>query len=156
MWTAVRQLSSHDGVYYDYEEHLNSKILLLIQIFYMALTNICDKATKLFKTFLSFKRVASHLAKIDVQYGQPQIFFRLGFVFFFLHCPLFREGCGGSSSRLSCHTSRSSITSIISLGRSPKRFHPRFSMQSIHLVLGRPTGLLPFALVCKACLGSLS
>ena len=38
---------------------------------------------------------------------------------FFLHCPLFREGCGGSSSRLSRHTSRSSITSIISLGRSP-------------------------------------
>ena len=48
--------------------------------------------------------------------------------FFFLHCPLFREGCGGSSSRLSRHTSRSSITSIISLGRSPKRFHPRSSM----------------------------
>ena len=35
---------------------------------------------------------------------------------FFLHCPLIREGCGGSSSRLSRHTSRSSITSIISLG----------------------------------------
>ena len=50
------------------------------------------------------------------------------FFFFFLHCPLFREGCGGSSSRLSRHTSRSSITSIISLGRSPKRFHPRSSM----------------------------
>ena len=48
--------------------------------------------------------------------------------FFFLHCPLFREGCGGSSSRLSHHTLRSSITSIISLGRSPKRFHPRSSM----------------------------
>ena len=48
--------------------------------------------------------------------------------FFFLHCPLFLEGCGGSSSRLSRHTSRSSITSIISLGRSPKRFHPRSSM----------------------------
>ena len=48
--------------------------------------------------------------------------------FFFLHCPLFREGCGGSSSRLSRHTSRSSITSIISLGRSPKQFHPRSSM----------------------------
>ena len=50
------------------------------------------------------------------------------FFFFFLHCPLFREGCGGSSSRLSRHTSRSSITSIISLGRSPKQFHPRSSM----------------------------
>ena len=50
------------------------------------------------------------------------------FFFFFLHCPLFREGCGGSSSRLSRHTSRSSITSIISLGRSPMRFHPRSSM----------------------------
>ena len=42
--------------------------------------------------------------------------------------PLFREGCRGSSSRLSRHTSRSSINSIISLGRSPKRFHPRSSM----------------------------
>ena len=50
------------------------------------------------------------------------------FFFFFLHFPLFHEGCGGSSSRLSRHTSRSSITSIISLGRSPKRFHPRSSM----------------------------
>ena len=50
------------------------------------------------------------------------------FFFFFLHCPLFREGCGGSSSRLSRHTSRSSITSIISLRRSPNRFHPRSSM----------------------------
>ena len=55
----------------------------------------------------------------------PFFFF---FFFFFLHCPLFREGCGGSSSRLSRQTSRSSITSIISLGRSPKRFHPRSSM----------------------------
>ena len=45
-----------------------------------------------------------------------------------LHCPLFREGCRGSSSRLSRHTSRSSITSIISLGRSPKQFHSRSSM----------------------------
>ena len=31
----------------------------------------------------------------------------MSFFFFFLHCPLFREGCGGSSSRLSRHTSRS-------------------------------------------------
>ena len=38
--------------------------------------------------------------------------------FFFLYCPLFCEGCGGSSSRLSRHTSRSSITSIISLGEA--------------------------------------
>ena len=42
------------------------------------------------------------------------------FLFFFLHCPLFREGCEGSSSRLSRHTSRSYITSFISLGWSPK------------------------------------
>ena len=42
----------------------------------------------------------------------------VSFYVFFLHCPLFREGCGGSSSRLSRHTSRSSITSIISLGRT--------------------------------------
>ena len=27
-------------------------------------------------------------------------------IFFFLHCPLFCDGCGGSSSRLSRHTSR--------------------------------------------------
>ena len=32
--------------------------------------------------------------------------------FFFLHCPLFREGCGGRISRLSRLTSRSSISSI--------------------------------------------
>ena len=48
------------------------------------------------------------------------------YYFFFLHCPLFREGCGGSCSRLSCHTSRSSIISIISLGWSPKQFHSRY------------------------------
>ena len=34
-----------------------------------------------------------------------------------LHFPLLREGCIGSSSKSSRHTSRSSITSIISLGR---------------------------------------
>ena len=39
------------------------------------------------------------------------------FVFcFFLYCPLFREGCGGSCLRLSHHSSQSSITSIILLG----------------------------------------
>ena len=42
--------------------------------------------------------------------------------------PGYATGCGGSSSRLSRHTSRSSITSIISLGRNPKQFHPRSSM----------------------------
>ena len=62
--------------------------------------------------------------KLDVAKFMAKVFF----FFFFLHCPLFREGCGGSSSRLSRHTSRSSITCIISLGRSPKRFHPRSSM----------------------------
>jgi len=36
-----------------------------------------------------------------------------------------REGCGGNSSRLSRHTSRSATTSNISRGWSPKRFHPR-------------------------------
>ena len=59
--------------------------------------------------------------------------------FFFFHCPLFREGCGGSSSRLSRHTLQFSITSIISLCWSPKRFHPRSSMKLVDLVLGRPT-----------------
>jgi len=39
-----------------------------------------------------------------------------------------REGYGGSSSRLSRHTSRSATTFNISLGWSPKRFHPRSSM----------------------------
>ena len=48
--------------------------------------------------------------------------------FFFLHCSLFPKGCGGNRSRLSCHTSRSSITSIILLRWSPKRFHSRSSM----------------------------
>ena len=37
-----------------------------------------------------------------------------------LHCSLFLEGCGGSKSRLSYYTSRSSITPIISLGSSFK------------------------------------
>ena len=62
----------------------------------------------------------------EITFLQKFIFWKLFFFFFFffLHCPLFREDCGGSSSRLSRHTSRSSITSIISLGRSPKRFHP--------------------------------
>ena len=50
------------------------------------------------------------------------------YIFFFLHCPLFREGCKGSSSRLSRHTSLSFITSIISLEQSPKQFHPRSLM----------------------------
>ena len=67
------------------------------------------------------------------QYLRDKILLKKGlgemlFFFFFPHCPLFREGCGGSSSRLSRHTSRSSITSIILLGRSPKRFYPRSSM----------------------------
>ena len=76
------------------------------------------------------------------------------FLFFFLHYPLFCEGCGGSS-RLSRHTSRSSITFIILLGWSPKRSYPRSSILLVHLVLGHPTGLLPFALASKACLVSL-
>ena len=46
--------------------------------------------------------------------------------FFFRHCPFFREGWEGScSSRLSRHASRSSI---ILLGRSPKRYHSRSLM----------------------------
>ena len=49
-------------------------------------------------------------------------------LFLFLDCLLFCEGCGCSSSRLSRHTSRSFITCIISLGWSPKRFHPRSSI----------------------------
>ena len=69
---------------------------------------------------------------------------------------LFREGCGGSRSRLSHQTSRSSITSIISLEWSPKRFYPRSSISLVHLLLGCPHGLLPFALASKACLWSLS
>ena len=99
-----------------------------------------------------FQPVRKHPA----HHQQMAIFYSKWSSFFFFHCPLFREGCEGSSSRLSRHTSRSSITSIISLGRSPKWFHPRFSMWSVHLDLGRPTGLLPFALASKACLGSLS
>jgi len=39
-----------------------------------------------------------------------------------------REGCGGSSPKLSCYTSRSATTSNMSLGWSPKRFHSRSSM----------------------------
>jgi len=38
-----------------------------------------------------------------------------------------RKGCEGSSSRLSRHISRSANTYNISLGWSPKRFHPRSS-----------------------------
>ena len=38
------------------------------------------------------------------------------------------EDCGGSSLRLSYHTSRFSNTPIILLECSPKQFHPRSSM----------------------------
>ena len=44
------------------------------------------------------------------------------------NCPIFSEGYGNSSSRLSYHTSQFSITIIISLMWSPKQFHPRPSM----------------------------
>ena len=33
----------------------------------------------------------------------------------YLHCPIFRKDCKGSSSRLCSHTSLSSLTSIVSL-----------------------------------------
>ena len=69
--------------------------------------------------------------------------------------PLFREGRGGSSSKFSLHTSRSSTTSFISLRLSPKRFHPRPSMWLSHFGLGRPTGLLPLRMANRACFGSL-
>ena len=42
----------------------------------------------------------------------------------FFNCSLFREGYGGNRSRLSHHSSRSSIKSIISLGWSPQQYHP--------------------------------
>ena len=77
---------------------------------------------------LSFPALGSASTSLHKTHIKSAFSFFFFFFFFFLHCPLFREGCGGSSSRLSRHTSRSSITSIISLGRSPKRFHPRSSM----------------------------
>ena len=53
------------------------------------------------------------------------------FFFFFLQSPLFRDGSGGSSSRLSRHTSQSSMISILSPGWSPKRLHFRSQNQNI-------------------------
>ena len=71
--------------------------------------------------------------------------------------PAFSGGLREHSSRLSLHTARSSITFIISLGCSTKRFHTRSSMQLIVPSNFRSsTGLLPFALAGKACLGRLS
>ena len=71
--------------------------------------------------------------------------------FFFLH-KLFLEGCGVSNSRLTRHTSRSTNTDCISLGWSLKRFQPRSSIQSSHLVHGLPTSLFPLTSAYKVCL----
>ena len=55
-----------------------------------------------------------------------------------LYCPLFRDGCGGSSSRLSHHTSR--ILSFC-LGEIPNNStqDPQFNIDSSTVVFGRST-----------------
>ena len=116
-WLVVEKLYMARGILSKLRRHAAQSVLkcvyysLVYPYLYYGVTSWGNTATKYTKT-------------IQIQQNYIGFFF----FFFFLHCPLFREGCGGSSSRLSRHTSRSSITSIISLGRSPKRFHPRSSM----------------------------
>ena len=68
--------------------------------------------------------------------------------------PLSREGCGGSTSRLSYHTSRSSIPPSFRSGEDPRNFiqDPQCNIDSSKVVLGRPTIFFPFALASKVCL----
>ena len=68
---------------------------------------------------------------------------------------LSREGCGGSSSRLSYHTSQSSITLIILLGKVPSNSiqDPQCTIDSSTEVLGRLTVFFfLFALASKVCM----
>ena len=67
-----------------------------------------------------------------------------------LHCPLSREGCGGSSSGLSCHTSRSSSPPSFCLGKVPSHStgDPQCNIDSSTVVLGHPTVFFPICF-CK-------
>ena len=80
------------------------------------------------------------------------------FIYFvlFVYCSLFREGCAGCNLKLSCHISRSSITSIISLNDVPSNSiqDPQCTVFGPSTeVLGRPTDLFPFSLASEACWG---
>jgi len=88
------------------------------------------------------------IRKINAQNSKPlqsnektHTFFSILSSFSFLELAHFSEGCGGSSSRLSCLTSLSATTPNI--------------LQISKRVCGRPTGLFPFTFASKACLGSL-
>ena len=65
----------------------------------------------------------------------------------------FLEDFKGNSSKFIRHTFRSTNTDCISLGGSPKRFQPRSSIQSSHVVCGWSTGFFLFILARKFCLG---
>ena len=79
---------------------------------------------------------------------------------FSLHCPLFRDGCRGSSSRLSNHTSRSSSHPSFCLCEVPSNStqDPQCNIDSYTVVQSRPTVFFffRFALASKACLGRFS
>ena len=50
---------------------------------------------------------------------------------FFFYCPLFLEGCGSNSSRLSRHTSRSSITGSFTPSRKSPSRNYKFSKKHL-------------------------
>ena len=77
---------------------------------------LCSSLCHLVCTFKTFSSLRLFLSIVTLSTEETPPLYCFSSFFFFLHCPLFREGCGGSSSRLSRHTSRSSITSIILLG----------------------------------------
>ena len=72
-----------------------------------------------------------------------------------LHCPLLREGCGGSSLKLSYHTLRPSIPLSVCMGEVPSNFtqDPQCNIDSSLVVLSRPTVFFfLFALASNTCL----
>ena len=84
-----RKRDIHERKYVKWEEDDIDTILYNIMALILQIQIFSDKSIKMSSAIIDF--------------------------FFFLHYPLFREGCGGSRSRVSRHTSRFSITSIISL-----------------------------------------
>jgi len=64
-----------------------------------------------------------------------------------------REGRVGNSPRRTWNTSRSTAISDSSAGPTPRRYQ---TMQSLHVVLGRPLGRFLVGLASRTCLVSLS
>ena len=85
-----------------------------LQFFHSGENSNCSKNGG--PSFLTMLVLFQVLKKQNAQAPKYFLLFTLS-----IYCPHFYEGCRGSSSRLSCHTSRSSFIFFISPGVFPKK-----------------------------------